>query len=80
MRAGEKRAVKRRKDLEVEPRQHGMLLGADAIAAFFRVSRRTVMEWIKDGAPVVPEKRRYDADSATLQAWREAVVKKKAEG
>lgn len=47
------RAAKRRKERRMEPVQHGMLFGLDAIAAFFRVSRRKVKVWVNGGAPVI---------------------------
>jgi hypothetical protein len=69
----QKRAVKRRKEHRMTPVSHGMLFGADSIAAFFRVSRRTVISWKEDGAPISCGARgRYDADSSALFAWRVA--------
>ncbi len=62
---------KEQKEKRMTPVSHGMLFGADAIAAFFRVSRRKVIAWKKEGAPISCTARgRYDADSALLFSWR----------
>lgn len=68
------KAAKNRKKNRMDPVQHGMLFGADAIAKFFRVSREVVLEWAEDGAPIVRSGKRYDADSKSVQHWRELTL------
>lgn len=45
------------------------LRGADNIAAIFGVGRKTVLQWIKDDAPIVYIGRKYQADYNKLWDW-----------
>lgn len=49
--------------------------GADEIAQVFGVSRDTVVQWVKDGAPIPLVGKKYQANYAELWDW----IKKKAE-
>jgi len=64
------RKAKRLKERRMEPVLPAHLFGADAIAQFFRVGRRTVMRWIEEGAPVSKNGGRYDAWSLDIHYWR----------
>ena len=43
--------------------------GADEIALVFGVSRETVVEWVKKGAPIALVGKKYQANYGELWAW-----------
>lgn len=65
----EARKAKRLKERRLEPVPPAHLFGADAIALFFRVGRRTVKRWISEGAPISKNGARYDAWSLDIHHW-----------
>ena len=45
------------------------LTGADNIARTFEVGRKTVLQWAREGAPIIYIGRKYQADYNKLWDW-----------
>lgn len=53
----------------------GLLVGRDVIAGVFGVGRRTLMNWIDQGAPIFVAGRKYQCEYSHVLAWLEATQK-----
>ena len=46
-----------------------LLIGVEEIAGRYRVGHRTIISWIKDGAPFMRLGRKLAVDADELEAW-----------
>ncbi len=46
-----------------------LLIGMEEIKDRYRMSRRVIADWIKDGAPIMRIGKRIAVDDEHLQAW-----------